>query len=209
VAYALALDDIDGDDRLDVVAITDADSSSQLAVFLGQGDGGFAAARTSPLAYSSTLRRTLAFGDLDGDGRLDAVILHVGDGVSVLLGRGDGTFAPSRAVPSGIPSSSQYALALGDLDGDGRLDLVTVDRTYLNAGEATYYTRTAGVQRGRGDGTFESARLFMAGAAPDALLISDLNGDGRQDVITANNGFDVLAQEYRDPDIGLLFNRSR
>ena len=62
-----------------------------------------------------------AAGDVDGDGRPDLVVAYDGHGISVLLNRGDGTFAPPIVVAR---SEKVFSVAAGDLNGDGRVDVL-------------------------------------------------------------------------------------
>ena len=97
----------------------------------------------------------------------------VSNTVSVLLGIGDGTFgAKTDFVTGSYPSS----VAIGDLNGDGKPDLVV----------ANYVSNTVSVLLGIGDGTFGARSDFGAGGIPFSLAIADLNGDGKTDVVTAN-----------------------
>jgi hypothetical protein len=94
--------------------------------------------------------------------------------VSVLLGRGDGSFRVARNFRVGGPPNS---IGVADFNGDGRQDLATANG---NAG-------TVSVLLGRGDGTF-GARNFQVGGTPGLLTLGDFNGDGRQDVAVAKDG---------------------
>jgi hypothetical protein len=98
----------------------------------------------------------------------------------VLLGNGDGTFA----LPVNYPVQNfPTALAVGDLDGDGRPDLVVGG----NGSSAV------SVLPGNGDGTFAAAVTYPAGSAPDSVAIGDLNGDGAPDLATANYDGDSVS----------------
>ena len=108
--------------------------------------------------------------DFNGDGIPDLVILSlIGNGLNVLLGKGDGTFqaAINYPLPSGLGP-----LATGDFNGDGRLDLLVADS---NGGELT-------VLLGNGDGTFRSAGTASLTESPGVVAVGDFNGDARQDV---------------------------
>jgi hypothetical protein len=111
----------------------------------------------------------VAVGDVNGDGKLDIAVANSGaDGhwsLSVLLGHGDGTFGPAEDLPSGqIPSW----IALADLNGDGKLDILTVDTSAL----------------GHGDGTFDDP-VTPASWVGNSIVLGDIDGDGTLDVVTA------------------------
>src|SRR6516162_5915217 len=80
-------------------------------------------------------------GDFNGDGKLDIAVANTDSNtVSILLGKGDGTFQPALNIATGYRPQS---LAVGDLNGDGKLDIVTA-----NANDVS-------VLLGNGDGTFQ------------------------------------------------------
>jgi hypothetical protein len=107
--------------------------------------------------------------DLRGNGILDLVTVSWGTGnLSVLLGRGDGTFAP--AVKYGLPDTPADVIA-GDLTGSGVMDLVTVNAS----GDLS-------VLMGRGDGTFADPTYTAVNVNPSAMIAGDFTGNGRVDL---------------------------
>ena len=133
--------------------------------------------------------QSVAIGDLNGDGRPDLVTAnngvsgdsdeYVGATASVLLGNGDGTFAPRTDFGPVGTSASPSSVAIADLNGDGRLDLAV----------ALWGWGWGLVLLGNGDGTFATSSDlgFDTGLRPQSVAIGDLNADGRPDVATANS----------------------
>jgi hypothetical protein len=177
-AVAVAVVDVSGDGNPDlVVANQDANS---LSVLLGNGDGTFQmrfdylTGSTDPGAVS--MRAALAVADVNGDGKPDLVETNstrFGDTVSVLLGNGDGTF---RARMDRRLAAKAYSVALADVSGDGKLDLVT----------ANGIANTVSVLLGNGDGTFQSDAAFGTAGFPYSIAVADLNGDGKGDLVVTN-----------------------
>lgn len=120
----------------------------------------------------------LAFGDLNGNGLTD--LLLVARSTTVMLNDGAGGFkAPViEAWPSFIG-----AVALADLNGDGKLDMVFADGG----------TRTANVRFGNGDGTFAAPASYAAGTYPFDFTLGDFNGDGKTDLLVTSPTMTVLA----------------
>ncbi|MBI4603495.1 MAG: VCBS repeat-containing protein [Planctomycetes bacterium] len=119
----------------------------------------------------------LAQGDLDGDGALDLAVADSPRGAaSILLGRGDGTFARAVSYPAGAEPG---AVALGDLNGDGALDLVAANRAFRGG------TQGFSVLLGQGDGTFSGAATRAAGSRPESAALGDLDRDGALDLALA------------------------
>ncbi|HEY4094550.1 MAG TPA: FG-GAP-like repeat-containing protein [Baekduia sp.] len=166
-AFGSVVADVNGDHVEDLVAdsITNA---GELVVFLGTGTGGFGAG-TAYLASSGSQFPVAA--DFDGDGAVDLAVAGVTGDVSVLLGHGDGTFAP--AVHYAAPRS--YALTVADVDGDGVPDLIA----------DVYSTSRLQILLGDGDGTFTLPADMAAPAQPVRTAVGDLDGDGDADLVTA------------------------
>ena len=162
---ALAIGDLNGDSRPDLVTATGKVTS----VLLNRGDGSFRARRDYRPGGV-----TLAIGDLNGDRKLDIATTSV-----LLLNRGNGSFQRKRT------DSLTGALAIGDLNGDRRLDLATTNTHYSTTkGRRTVYT--VSVPLNRGGARFRAPREYRTGDNPEAIEIGDVNGDRRLDLVTAN-----------------------
>src|SRR5205085_1468407 len=105
----------------------------EVTILLGNGNGAFHSAGTFAVDYRPYIVVT---GDVNGDGKLDLATANWSSGtVSVLLGNGNGTFQTQISVPDNGGGSDPVSLALGDVNGDGKLDLAT----------ANYSTNSVGV----------------------------------------------------------------
>jgi hypothetical protein len=132
--------------------------------------------------------QVLVSGDLNGDRNVDVVHTNflTGD-ISILLGKGDGTFQPERRLAVGPYPSS---VAIADIDGDGVLDIVT---THYTTGEVAIF-------RGRGDGNFDALRRFAAGDFPSSVAAADMDGNGSVDIVTAHMNSNEVHVHLAQPD---------
>jgi hypothetical protein len=180
-AISVAVGDLNGDGRPDLAAANNG--SNTVAVLLGNGDGTF---RPKNEFGTGTIPFSVAIGDLNGDGRPDLAVanagsvIDTGSTVSVLLGNGDGSFAPRTDFAAG---ARPISVAIGDLNGDARLDLAVA-----NAGSSSAAGSTVSVLLGNGDGTFGPKTDFETGRAPQSVAIGDVSGDALPDLAVANLG---------------------
>ena len=193
----VAIGDMNGDGKPDLVSANWSDwedpdaGPSTVSLLLNEGEGTFEPERAYPTGPGAV---SVAVADVNDDGALDVA---TGSGASfgcasiatasVLLNRGDGTLGPKHKYRTGRCPT----VALGDLDGDGRPELVTGNEV----------SNTVSVLHNRGDGTFASRRDYRV-EEPASLSIGDLDHDGRQDVASATENAGPSA-------IDVLFNRGR
>jgi hypothetical protein len=133
--------DFNGDGKLDLASANEG--GGNVSVLIGNGDGTFQTHVDYPIG---TLAESVVTGDFNGDGKLDlAVVPLVSQCVFILLGNGDGTF--QAAVPNCPTGVSQGGLAIGDLNNDGMMDLVTPTTTgysvLLQQSDALSFSRTS------------------------------------------------------------------
>ncbi len=182
---SLAVADFDRDGHPDV-AVTTA-GEDRVDVLLGDGKGGFGPPRSFRLSGPSeyALPRGLVAADLDGDGKIDlaAVDSNGGSGAAtVLYGDGRGGFGAGVHVVAAEDESHVYGLAAGDLDGDGRADLVVLQ----DPGTANVVLS----QKGR---RFAAPVPLPTGRQPRAAALADLDGDGKLDLVVGNCGDDSVS----------------
>ncbi len=171
----VALGDLNGDGNLDAVF---ANSNETDKIYFGNGDGTFSGSGQAVNSSDTLISTGVALGDLDHDGDLDIVIaVHSGEN-RAYLNQGDGTFTAAKIF--GISSNQTLSVALGDIDNDGDLDIVTA-----NDGQANY----AYINPGSGDvSAFTVQAIGPPANSSMDICLTDLNGDGKPDVVVANDG---------------------
>ncbi len=201
--WAVQLIDMNVDDRLDLVTPNlgryDFDtgnySNGSVSVLLGNGDGTFRDQRRFSIGQSGIgyLPRAMTVADVNNDGRLDLISPNGrSNDVSVLLGRGDGTFETQQRFgvgpyPGGVRAE--------DVNQDGRIDLITQN----------YASNDSSLLLGRGDGTFEAAQTIPQQEVPSTDI--DLNGDGFKDIVADLNGDgrdDAVCPDYMANEINVF-----
>lgn len=164
--------DFNNDSKTDLVVV----NGSGATVFLGNGDGTL----NPPANFGgSNFATSVAVGDFNADGKIDLAVSSYGFGVngviSVMLGKGDGTFFPSVNYSS---APSPFSIVKGDFNGDGKLDLAT----------ANIQVNNVSILLGNGDGSFQTF-VNYATEFTYQLSIGDLNNDGKSDLVVAGNAF--------------------
>jgi len=172
-------------------------TDGNVGVLLGKGDGTFRPAVTYDSGASHAV--SMAVGDVNGDGKPDLLVANycasgsncATGSVGVLLGKGDGRFRAVVTYSSGGYEAQSVAVA--DVNGDGKLDVLVANVICAPSGCAT---GSVGVLLGNGDGTFQLAVTYDSGGfSAESVAVEDVNGDGKPDLLVANTcvgngGFD-------------------
>lgn len=186
-ARKVALGDSNGDGKLDIfVAQHD---SYEVVVLIGDGLGGFKPSSSSPVIAASGRRphtHDIAAADINGDQRLDILTTNANDNtVSVLLGDGRGGFAQAPGSPFRAGRHPYDVVTTCDVNNDGKLDLVTPN---LQGGAIM-------VMLGDGKGGFAQATgaPFAVQTRPGYVAVSDLNRDGKLDIVATHDDYPIVA----------------
>jgi hypothetical protein len=182
-----------GDGNLDIVTA----GFAGLSFLKSDGDGTFQKAKNFSLPHEPDftehpgpqIAESLAVGDFNGDGTLDlgvgALVTDQHDSnsqgyVNVLLGKGDGTFKVSSVVA--VPSLPR--VAVGDFNGDGKLDVVAASfGNFVNG----LPQGAVNVLLGNGDGTLQAPTTVASDTGTVGVAVGDFNNDGKPDLAVSNS----------------------
>jgi hypothetical protein len=140
---SIAIADFNRDGHLDIA--TANDSTGNLTILLGDGQGGFTVKTNYPIG---TVPQGVATGDFNGDGIPDLIVTRAyGNQAIILQGLGDGNFAPATYQALGA-SAADGTILVGDFNNDNKLDFI-----------AAFHNVGFSVSLGAGDGTFATANV--------------------------------------------------
>jgi hypothetical protein len=199
-SISFTVGDFDGDGVPDLAVSEIATSSplqSAVVVLRNNGDATFTRLGSYAVGWSDEY---LVYGDLDGDGHLDIVSANANSSdLSILWGRGDGTFEPEQRI-RGIPLTGKPGVQLGDFDGDGRLDIASID-TVLSQVE---------ILRNLGNRRFGLAGRWAATDTngPQMFIAADFCGHGSPDLAVAGYLPGLLEGDLSSTRVAVLCNAS-
>jgi hypothetical protein len=152
-------------------------SAQVKATITGAAGGGF---NSAPTLIPQTTPVDVESADLNGDGKLDLVVVNQGTNtVSVFLGNEDGTFQGAANYTVG---ATPNAAVITDVNGDGFPDIIVANQG----------TDTLSVLLGTGSGTFLAAQSVITLSGPHSLAVADINGDGRPDIVVTSTNHNMV-----------------
>jgi hypothetical protein len=193
---SVAVADVNGDGKPDLLVANCSSSDNctgsfnangSVGVLLGNGDGTFQTAVT--YASGGLSASSVRAADVNGDGKPDLLVSNYDriPTVGVLLGNGDGTFQTAVTYRSGGDSAT--SLAVADVNGDGKPDLLVAHlcSSISNCSGSTTASGLVGVLLGNGDGSFQMPVSYGSGGFEAiSVAVADVNGDGKPDMLVTN-----------------------
>ena len=176
---SVAAADVNGDGKMDLISANAF--ANTLTVLTNNGSGAFALS-SSPAVGG--IPASVAAADVNGDGKMDLISANANDNtLTVLTNNGSGDFMLSSSPGVG---SGPYSVAAADVNGDGKVDLISANFGALPPGN------TLTVLTNNGAGGFVLASSPGVGSSPISVTAVDVNGDGKVDLISANDVANTL-----------------
>jgi ankyrin repeat protein len=173
--WFVAAADVNGDNKIDIIVANSG--SNNVGVLLNTGNGTF----TSQTTYSTgsgSVPYSVAVADVNGDNKPDIIVANSGlNSTSILLNIGNGTFIAEMTYST---DSSPYSVAAADVNGDTKIDIIV----------ANHGSNNVSVLLNTGNGTFTNQTTYSTGSGsnPSSVVVADVNGDNKPDIIVTNEG---------------------
>ncbi len=185
-SYSLVAADVNGDGTVDLIAANTYVGS--LTILTNNGRGDFGLAGVHRVGDDPDV---VVAADFNGDGKTDLITLNYNEGgistLTILTNDGSGGF---RLAASPELSTQPYSMTAADMNGDGKMDLITADG----------YANTLTVLTNDGHANFTMAAApATGGSGAITVAAADLNGDGRPDLVSAN---------FTSANVSVLLNTS-
>jgi len=171
--------DVNGDSMSDLIVALY--NSNEIMVLTNNGTGGFGSNAVYSVGQAPSC---VVAADINGDGNPDLITANTSGypfgGLTILTndGSGDIGFDATLRVGATIPDDESHWVAAADINGDGKLDLISAD----------ILANTLTVLTNNGNGSFGSNATYNVGFEPQCVVVADVNGDGKPDLISANYG---------------------
>lgn len=174
----------------------------------GGGSGGSSGTGGDGFFSAFNMYWSVAVADLNGDGKPDIAVSYTFHGTDLSSSQGFvAVFLQDTAKPGTFLAPTKYSvgeqpvsIAIGDINGDGKPDIITVNTALSSIATPRAHTISVLLQDANNPGQFLAATDYPTGRFPNAAAIGDLNGDGKPDLAVADNtGISLLFQSSSTP----------
>jgi len=183
--YSVSIGDLDGDGKADLAVANRG--SATVSVFRNTGSAGSISYAAKVDFTTGTQPQSVSIGDLDGDGKADLAVANFSSNtVSVFRNTGSAGTISYAAKQDFTTGTNPYSVSIGDLDGDGKADLAVVN---FNSSTVSVFRNTGSA----GTISYAAKQDFTTGTNPYSVSIGDLDGDGKADLVVANQNSNTVS----------------
>lgn len=188
LALAAGTFDDTANSHIGLAVVNQGDTPPDVSILLGDGNGNFTAKTPGPTVGTKPV--AIVAADFNGDGHTDLAVVNQGDNtVSILLGKGDGTFTPTSLPATG---NKPVAIVVADFNGDGIPDLAVVNQGDTPP-DVSILLGNKDPVTGLGNGTFTLRSTLVTGNMPSAIAAADFTLDGRIDLAVTNEADNTVS----------------